>query len=1067
MLLSLTACKSGGSGHGSAPHKETTLLVYMVGSDLEAKGGAGTNDMQEMLDSQVDLSSNNVLLYAGGTKKWHNDFLADQTGHAILQLTSGGFQTVTSRDEVSMGEAETLSYFLNYAYENYPADNFALILWDHGNGPLIGYGKDMLHEDDSLTLLEMRTALENSPFSGENKLAWVGFDACLMSSVELACIWQDHAEYLIASQEIEPSFGWNYSFLQQLSKKDTEALATDITNNYMDSCLAYYERRNYGQRDTTLACMNLSRLAPLKTALETLFTKVTADVAADYSTLVSTRVNTRALGRATTGSEYDLIDLADMARQLQGRYPDEAAAVVDAATELVVHNVTNAENCCGLSIYYPFYNKSYYEKAWGDVYQNLNVLPAYTSYLEAYAGRWLQNDLLQSVASSIRPQAVSSNEYKLTLTDEQAANFADASYYVLYRRGHQLYTPLFSSSNVKKQGNELLTTFDGNVIYAKNSLGQCWIPVMEEHDTVGNHTRYSTYVNLVGGSVSTNDHRVAGHRFHITVNNTTNEVNTSALVPYDTNVSSAALAGGKLEDTDLSQWDQFYFLHDGHYYLRRDENGVIMSLSQWKESGWQTANAAEVGEGIEFYMAPVAYGEYYVLFEIEDVQGNRYCSELLPIQSGTDTPTEDTDTPTEEPVQVTWESGDKVKLFSQEGVTLYLTTVEDYDATRFIFHVENQNDFAVEIQGGELAYNDTVYCADGYFGGFTVPAKTASTGGTSTFGETVIQTGDFDFGYAEKLGMLSDMHSLQFTVSVVDTTHHRTLIHDKYVDVRLSDYAAGLRKDPPADSWFSDSDYYSTAAPAFGVQAGNQVLFNQDGLRGTLLGMGGDEEDGRLVLTFRFDNTTDDIRPFNILGLSFDNVFVSQSTGVLPVPAQSTIYYTYVLHDDDMATHQVTSASRVQVWTSHKKTYEFMDGGFAQVHKHDIQLAQSGAKATLKHGSTLLYQDAHVRIYLDKSQPRTYGGYEWICTLENIGDRDILLASDQVTVNGAWQNTKEIGSAILTPYDTVCPAGQTTVFDVTYIEDMVGKLTVTFVPNIYDATKEEFLYEGTEIVLKN
>ena len=47
----------------------TTLMIYMVGSDLEAKGGAGTADLEEMLKSEVDLSKNNVVVYAGGTKR--------------------------------------------------------------------------------------------------------------------------------------------------------------------------------------------------------------------------------------------------------------------------------------------------------------------------------------------------------------------------------------------------------------------------------------------------------------------------------------------------------------------------------------------------------------------------------------------------------------------------------------------------------------------------------------------------------------------------------------------------------------------------------------------------------------------------------------------------------------------------------------------------------------------------------------------------------------------------------------------------------------------------------------
>lgn len=48
-----------------------------------------------------------------------------------------------------MGEPENLTRFLSYAAQNYPADRFGLILWDHGNGPLIGYGMDKQYGNDS------------------------------------------------------------------------------------------------------------------------------------------------------------------------------------------------------------------------------------------------------------------------------------------------------------------------------------------------------------------------------------------------------------------------------------------------------------------------------------------------------------------------------------------------------------------------------------------------------------------------------------------------------------------------------------------------------------------------------------------------------------------------------------------------------------------------------------------------------------------------------------------------------------------------------------------------------
>jgi len=1059
LIAIMPACKKKDSTQTTEPGQSsqgTTLMIYMVGSDLEAKGGAGTKDMEEIIASGVDLSCNNVLVYAGGAPKWHNDKLGNTTGHTILKLTADGFQPLESRDEASMGDGATLSYFLNYAHQNYAASDYALILWDHGNGPLIGYGKDMLHEDDSLTLLEMQAALQASPFTGDNKLAWVGFDACLMSSVELACVWQPHAEYLIASQEIEPSFGWNYSFLQQLGKADTVTLAGQITDKYMTTCLEYYKKRNFDQRDTTLACMDLSKLDPLKTALETLFTKANADVNTAYTQLVATRVDTRALGRASTGSEYDLIDLVDMAEKLKVHYPAEAEAVKTAAEAVVVNNTTNAEGCCGMSLYYPFYNKSYYEKAWGDVYADLNALPAYNTYLQSYARRWLQNDLLQTVASSVKPQALSGSEFVLNLTDDQAKNYADATYYILQREGDQIYTRIHTSSGVIKNGNALTATFDGNILYAKNNFNQYWIPAVDEHDTVGNYTRYSTYVNLTN-SLPVLDykpegyqHNVTGHRFHISVNNITKEIKTAALVPYDTEVQTDTLTGGKLDDADLSAWSEYYFLSERHLYLRRDEKGTILPLDKWEASGYLSANVSRVGDGVEFTMAPIPAGEYYLIFEIEDVQGNRYCSELLPIQS------QDLNLPDsfrETPVEVNWDSGNKVQLFQQEGITAYLTTVEKYDAVSYTLEVENKNGFDVAILGHELFINDSVDCSDGTFGYFVVPA-----------GQTVTDDG-FEFGSAQKMEKLTDLRSLAFSVSAVTAKGDRTLIYRKPVLVSLSAETAGLRKDPPADSFFA-SDYYKISAPAYGLSAKEQVLFSRDGLRGTLLAMGGNGDNDRIVLHFCFENTSSEEKHFTVAGLAFDNVFVNANTGPITVKPGTKLYKTYSLQDSDLKLHQVTSASSVKVWVSHMQFATLQGGGgFSETEKYDIRLDKRGQKVNFQQGSTLLFEDASVKIYLQKAGDRTYGGYEWSCTVINTGSENLMLGSSDAVLNGQTYANDSLFSPILMPYDIRCPAGQVTAFIIKYTDNVTGELNLTFAPQFYDFAGEHLLYEGTAIKL--
>ena len=112
-----------------------TIMVYMSGSNLETESGIATADLESIVPSSVDLNITNVVVYTGGTQKWHNNY-ASSTENSILKLTSDGFVKVQSDAQVNMGDASTFQTFLNYAYQNYKADRYDLIIYDHGLGAL-------------------------------------------------------------------------------------------------------------------------------------------------------------------------------------------------------------------------------------------------------------------------------------------------------------------------------------------------------------------------------------------------------------------------------------------------------------------------------------------------------------------------------------------------------------------------------------------------------------------------------------------------------------------------------------------------------------------------------------------------------------------------------------------------------------------------------------------------------------------------------------------------------------------------------------------------------------------
>ena len=169
------------AAHGEESRK-LTLMIYMCGSNLESSAGSATEDIREMLDSMPAGRDVTVLVMTGGSDLPAGTGYFQQENAGIYELASGGRirRIVQAVEPQNMGDGATLAEFLRYGQENRPAQRYALILWDHGGGPLEGVCWDETADMDHLTMAEVTGALEEAL---TQKLDWIGFDACLMCSL--------------------------------------------------------------------------------------------------------------------------------------------------------------------------------------------------------------------------------------------------------------------------------------------------------------------------------------------------------------------------------------------------------------------------------------------------------------------------------------------------------------------------------------------------------------------------------------------------------------------------------------------------------------------------------------------------------------------------------------------------------------------------------------------------------------------------------------------------------------------------------------------------------------------
>ena len=426
ILFAVLCLTMGITCSGKADGRKLTLMVYLCGSNLENDYGAASSDITEMIGAKADRNVT-VLLMAGGSKSWRLGYEKDKC--TLVEVSARGQRKVYETEAMNMGEAETLTLLLDYGREKYPAEDYALILWDHGGGPVEGVCWDELYSMDHLSLGELTAGLDAAHL--EKKLKWIGFDACLMGSLEVASALEPYADYMIASQETEPAFGWNYSFLNGIEEDETGA---DTGRRIVD---AYFDGQEAYQDIMTLSCLDLSRTDDARKKMDDFFSESDWVMTSEaFQELSGVRSSVTGFGRAVRAEGEDGFDLVD-ARGLFESLGDGLPAgsqLAEALEALVVYSRSNEEGAAGVSLYHPYANKKKYAEKWRDEYEKLHFSEGYTHYIQAFGSVLLGGAItdwngLQTASAGA--DGSGNEQFTLRLTPEQAEGFTSAQLLIL------------------------------------------------------------------------------------------------------------------------------------------------------------------------------------------------------------------------------------------------------------------------------------------------------------------------------------------------------------------------------------------------------------------------------------------------------------------------------------------------------------------------------------------------------------------------------------------------------------------------------------------------------------
>ncbi len=406
------------------------IYVYMCGSDLESGGGAATGDIQEILSASVPEGST-VVLQTGGASQWMMDEI-DPNYTQRLAYDGSSLEVVDSQPIMSMGDQGSLEDFLSYCKNNVAADNEMVIFWNHGGGSLSGACYDEIADDDHLTLNEIDAAFTN--VYGKERIEAVGFDCCLMATLDTAELLRNHAKMLVASEELEPGNGWYYTgWLSDLAYNPSMSnaeLGKSICDSFMDGCQMYGT-----DSEATLSAIDLTQVNLVTASVNALGIEILDKAMQNPESLTQ-------LGRAAQNAEnyggntdssgyFDMVDYGDLLDQAGDLVATTADYAKYALNQAVVYNVHGyyRSKSTGISIYYP-YDKSEYSQ---QRYEAVAASDIYASAVRyAFSGNFSQEasdlvNMYQTKAAEFNSENGNAGDEADTKTGAGDDNYSDDS----------------------------------------------------------------------------------------------------------------------------------------------------------------------------------------------------------------------------------------------------------------------------------------------------------------------------------------------------------------------------------------------------------------------------------------------------------------------------------------------------------------------------------------------------------------------------------------------------------------------------------------------------------------
>ncbi len=325
-LAALCGCGGGGDAKADPPATLTpagqrtkwTIMVFLNASNSlypyaipninQMAKNANSKDIRFIVQwKEVQNLDGNSSAPFSSTRRYY--VTPDMTGATIANAPIQDLGT-----KVDMGLPSTLHDFIVWTKQQYPADHYALVIWNHGNGwersahptpppPGVSYDDETRH---AIQTWQLGTAL------GDQHVDVLSYDACCMQMLEIADEVREKCDFMATSEELTPAPGYPYDTVFRPFFNNPSALPSTLVNGFVTGMAG---NSSYKNQPMTQSVVDSTKIAGIETAVDGLANALIANVAS--LTTIIPAVRNKSLKYAYTGDGRNFYDLIQLCQNLK------------------------------------------------------------------------------------------------------------------------------------------------------------------------------------------------------------------------------------------------------------------------------------------------------------------------------------------------------------------------------------------------------------------------------------------------------------------------------------------------------------------------------------------------------------------------------------------------------------------------------------------------------------------------------------------------------------------------------------------------------------------------------